>query len=84
MPTTMFFGSPAILWSANTIASSGLAMLITKALGQCCLMLAATSFMIFRLMSSRSSRLMPGLRGTPAVMMTHVASRRRPSSRWCR
>ena len=47
----------------------GFAMLITKAPGACVLMLVATSRMILRLISSRSSRLMPGLRGTPAVMM---------------
>ena len=70
MPTTWCFLKPVILCSAYTIASSGLATLITKAFGQCAFMFAATSFMILRLTSSRSSRLMPGLRGTPAVMIT--------------
>ena len=37
------------------------------------LMPAATARMILRLMLSRSSRLMPGLRGTPAVTMTTSA-----------
>ena len=74
MPTTWFFLKPVILCSAYTIASSGLAMLITKAFGQCVFMFAATSFMILRLISSRSSRLMPGLRGTPAVMITTSAA----------
>ena len=44
-------------------------MQITKASGACVLMPSPTAFITFRLMPSRSSRLMPGLRGTPAVTM---------------
>ena len=51
------------------MASSGLVMQITKALGAWALMPSPTAFITFRLMPSRSSRLMPGLRGTPAVTM---------------
>ncbi len=69
MPTTLFGGRPENFCSAQTIASSGLVMQITKAFGACCLMPAPTASMTFRLMPSRSSRLMPGLRGTPAVTM---------------
>jgi hypothetical protein len=38
--------------------------------------------MTFRLMPIRSSRLMPGLRGTPAVTMHDVGARRSRHSRW--
>ena len=62
--------SPENLCSAHTIASSGLVMQITKASGACCLMPSPTAAMTLRLMPSRSSRLMPGLRGTPAVTIT--------------
>ena len=51
------------------MASSGLVMQMTKALGAWVLMPSPTDFMTFRLMPNRSSRLMPGLRGTPAVTM---------------
>ena len=52
-----------------TIASSGFVRTITKAFGAFALMPPATSEMIFALMPSRSSRLMPGLRATPEVTM---------------
>ena len=42
----------------------------SKASGQWALMPSATARMIFRLIVSRSSRDMPGLRGTPAVTTT--------------
>ena len=58
-----------IFCSAHTMASSGLVMQITKAFGAYFLMPAPTWSMTLRLMPSRSSRLMPGLRGTPAVTM---------------
>ncbi len=69
MPITFSRGRPENSDRAQTMASSGLVMQITKALGACFLMPAPTAFMTFRLMPSRSSRLMPGLRGTPAVTM---------------
>ena len=56
------------------MASSGLVMQITKALGQYCLMPAPTCSMTLVLVPIRSSRLMPGLRGTPAVTITTSAS----------
>jgi hypothetical protein len=40
-----------------------------EGVGACFLMPSPTAFITFRLMPSRSSRLMPGLRGTPAVTM---------------
>jgi hypothetical protein len=48
-------------------------MQITKASGAYCLMPPPTASMTFRLMPMRSSRLMPGLRGTPAVTITTSA-----------
>ena len=73
MPTTIGFGSPHAFCSAHTIASSGLVMQMTKAFGAYLAMPAPTCSMTFRLMPSRSSRLMPGLRGTPAVTITTSA-----------
>jgi hypothetical protein len=55
------------------MASSGLEMTITNASGHFCLRLPATSRMILMFTPSRSSRLIPGLRGTPAVTMTTSA-----------
>ena len=69
MPTTWVFGSPENFCSAHTMASSGLVMQMTKAFGAYFLMPAPTCSITLRLMPSRSSRLMPGLRGTPAVTM---------------
>jgi hypothetical protein len=47
---------------------------MTKAFGAYCLMPVATLVMASRLTLRRSSRLMPGLRGTPAVTMQTSAS----------
>ena len=69
MPTIMFGFRPENFCSAQTMASSGLVMQITKALGAYFLMPSPTAFITLRLMPIRSSRLMPGLRGTPAVTM---------------
>ena len=74
MPTTLCAGRPEDFCNAQTIASSGLVMQMTKASGALALMPAPTAFITFRLMPSRSSRLMPGLRGTPAVTMHHVGA----------
>ena len=73
MPTTICFGSPQHFCSAQTMASSGLVMQMMNAFGAYFLMPAPTCSMTLRLMPSRSSRLMPGLRGTPAVTM-HTAA----------
>ena len=69
MPTTMFFASPQLFCSTHTMASSGLVMQMTKALGAYFLMPAPTCSITLMLMPNRSSRLIPGLRGTPAVTM---------------
>ena len=73
MPTILLCGRPENFCSAHTIASSGLVMQMTKASGAYVLMPAPTASITLRLMPSRSSRLMPGLRGTPAVTMTTSA-----------
>ena len=44
-------------------------MQMTKLSGACVRMPSPTAFITLRLMPIRSSRLMPGLRGTPAVTM---------------
>ena len=51
------------------MASSGLVMTMTKALGAYCLIPSDTEVMIFELVPRRSSRLIPGLRAMPAVTM---------------
>ena len=56
---------------------------ITMAFGECLRTFSVHSFTILELVFSRSSRLMPGLRAMPAVMITR-RSRRCPRSRWCR
>ncbi len=73
MPTTLDEGRPEKRCSAHTIASSGLVMQMTKASGAYLAMPAPTCSITLRLISSRSSRLMPGLRGTPAVTITTSA-----------
>ena len=53
-----------------TIASSGLLTTITTAWGLVRLTCSATEPTMLALVASRSSRLMPGLRATPAVITT--------------
>ena len=55
------------------MASSGLVTMMEKALGACCFTPLATLVMILMLVASRSSRVMPGLRGRPAVTITTSA-----------
>ena len=73
MPTTRFAGKPVASFMTQTIASSGLVIVMTKAFGQCRSIAAPTSPTTLVLMPIRSSRLMPGLRGTPAVTITTSA-----------
>ena len=58
------------LKSACDIASSGLATGTTIAFGVYCTRLGAMLFMMSKLSRTRSSRLMPGLRGLPDVITT--------------
>ena len=73
MPTTMAGGRPVTFCITQTMASSGLVMTMTKASGQSVLMFSPTLLITPALMLIRSSRLMPGLRGTPAVTITTSA-----------
>ena len=73
MPTTRRGGRPLAFCITQTIASSGLVITITKASGQCWRTLAATVLITPALVAIRSSRLMPGLRGIPAVTITTAA-----------
>ena len=52
------------------MASKGLVMHITNALGQYFLIPAPTSDITLRLIDNKSSRLIPGFLGTPAVTIT--------------
>ena len=73
MPTTLLGLKPVTSRISPTMASSGFVMTMTKASGALALMPAPTALMTLALMPTRSSRLMPGLRGTPAVTMTTSA-----------
>ncbi len=64
---------PDAFCNTQTMASSGLVMQITNAFGAWRLMPAPTCFMTRMLISSRSSRLMPGFRAMPAVTITTSA-----------
>ena len=66
-------GQARNLAKRQTMASSGFVTQMTKAFGQYFLMPAPTAFITLALTSIRSSRLMPGLRGAPAVTMTTSA-----------
>ena len=65
---------PEYFCRAQTMASKGLVMQITKAPGALFLIPSPTAFMTFRLMPKRSSRLIPGFLGTPAVTIITSAS----------
>ena len=69
IPTTRFLGKPVTLYMAYTMESSGFVITMTNASGACCLIPWATLVMASRFTLIRSSRLIPGLRGTPAVTM---------------
>ena len=75
MPTTLAWGSPEASRNAHTMASRGLVIQMTKAFGQYLPMPSPTDCMTRVLIPIRSSRLMPGLRATPAVTMTTSAPR---------
>lgn len=60
----------------GTVELTGLEIIPIRALGQALAQAAAKSRTIEALVLKRSSRVMPGLRGTPAGMMTTSASKR--------
>ena len=69
-PSTRFFGNWVASWASAVISSSGLETTMTTAFGAYLATFSATPRTILALTSSRSIRLMPGLRGRPAVITT--------------
>ena len=69
-PITRSFGNPLASCARAVISSSGLDTTMMTALGECLATFSATPRTILALVSMRSMRLMPGLRGSPAVMTT--------------
>ena len=70
MPTTFFAGRPENFLKAHTIASRGLVMQITNAFGAYFFIPLPTSDITFKLIDNKSSLLIPGFLGTPAVTIT--------------
>jgi hypothetical protein len=69
-PITRDFGKPLASEASAVISSSGLETTMITASGEAATTFSVTSRTIFALVSSRSIRLMPGLRGSPAVITT--------------
>ena len=69
-PMTRSLGKPETSAASAVISSSGLETTIRTASGEASATLRVTSPTILALVSSRSMRLMPGLRGSPAVITT--------------
>ena len=67
---TRFFGKPVASCASAVISSSGLETTMMTASGEVAAMFSATERTILAFVSIRSMRLMPGLRGSPAVMTT--------------
>ncbi len=63
-------GNPETLAASAVISSSGLETTISTASGACFTTCSVTLLTIFALTPIRSIRLIPGLRGRPAVMIT--------------
>ena len=58
-----------VIVMAITITSKGLVIHITNAFGEVFLIPSETFFIIFRLIANKSSRVIPGFLGTPAVII---------------
>ena len=69
IPTTLFFGRPEYFCKAITITSNGLVIHMTKAFGEVFFIPSATCLIIFKFIPSKSSLVMPGFLGTPAVII---------------
>ena len=69
-PITRWAGNPDTLAASAVISSSGFDTTISTASGACLTTFSVTLRTILALISIRSIRLMPGLRGRPAVMIT--------------
>ena len=70
IPMTLFFGKPLASNATWHMASRGLLTMIRIVFGDDLATCSVTFFMIPALVLIRSSRLMPGFRGIPAVIMT--------------
>ena len=70
MPITRSRGNLLTLYATYVMTSSGFVTTNKIALGETATACCTTSFTILALVASNCSRLMPGLRGTPDVMMT--------------
>ena len=69
-PSTRCAGKPDAFHAVYTIASSGFDSTMMIEFGACCATFSATLDTMPMLVTIRSSRLMPGLRGMPAVITT--------------
>jgi hypothetical protein len=70
MPIIRFFGRPVTFHAAQHIASSGFVTRIRIAFGEYFIAFSAAVLTISKFAISKSSRLMPGFRGKPAVITT--------------
>ena len=70
MPKTRSFGQPEAVLATWHIASSGFESTMMIASGDCAIACSTTEPTIFSFVATRSSRLMPGCRGSPAVTTT--------------
>jgi len=70
MPTTRCFLKREVAFATWHIASSGLETTTRIASGECLIASFVTAETIASFVATRSSRLMPGERGRPAVMTT--------------
>jgi hypothetical protein len=70
IPNTRSFGQPLTFFATWHIASSGFETTIRIASGDCATACSVTEPTIFSFVVTRSSRLIPGDRGRPAVMTT--------------
>ena len=70
IPNTRFLGNPLTFRILCTIASRGLVTGISIQLGEYLTISSVTAPVIFMLVSSKSSRLIPGFRAIPAVITT--------------
>jgi len=69
IPTILFLGNPEYFCRAITITSKGFVIHITNAFGEVFLIPCATCLIILRFMPNKSSLVMPGFLGTPAVII---------------
>src|SRR5213076_2137873 len=70
IPKTRSFGQPETVLATWHIASSGFETTIRTASGDCAIACSTTDPTIFSLVVTKSSRLIPGDRGFPAVTTT--------------